>query len=170
VLHRRVRQCRVLYYSAEDGRKRLTRRLRNIVEAKGLDRKKLRENLLLLDASEVEPLYGETVENGDGKRSTFVKMLGPGADFRNLQKAVEAFDPQLVIVDGASDTFDGNEIVRRDVRAFIKLLRRVHPLRPRGVLLPVHIDRGSARGHTSNDDGYAGSAQWHSSCRRSRVT
>lgn len=35
-----------------------------------------------------------------------------------------------------------------------------------GVLLIVHIDRSSARGNTTNDDGYAGSAQWHNSCRR----
>lgn len=93
-------------------------------------------------------------------------MLGARADFANLQKAVEAFDPQLVVIDGASDTFDGNEIARREVRAFIKLLRRVHPTRKVAVLLIVHIDRSSARGNTTNDDGYAGSAQWHNSCRR----
>lgn len=166
LLHRPVRQARVLYYSAEDGRKRLTRRLRNLVDAQGLDRQALRENLLVLDASDLEPLYGETVEQLDGTRPTFVKMLGPRTDFVNLQKAVEAFDPQLVVIDGASDTFDGNEIARRDVRAFIKLLRRVHPTRKVGVLLIVHIDRSSARGNTTNDDGYAGSAQWHNSCRR----
>ena len=166
ILHRPTDRMRVLYYSAEDGRKRLTRRVRSLVEHNDLDGDLLRENLLLLDASEVEPLYGETVDQGDGRRPTFVRLLGPRADFRNLQDAVMAFDPQLVIIDGASDTFDGNEIARREVRAFIKMLRRVHPLRPIAVLLCVHIDRSSARGHSSNDDGYAGSAQWHNSCRR----
>jgi RecA-family ATPase len=83
-----------------------------------------------------------------------------------LQMMIEAFDAQFVIIDGASDTFDGNEIARREVRAFIKLLRRVHRHRSIGVLLNVHIDRSSARGHSTNDDGYAGSAQWHNSCRR----
>lgn len=68
--------------------------------------------------------------------------------------------------DGASDTFDGNEIARKDVRAFIKLLRQVHPHRKIGILVTVHIDRASARGSISNDDGYAGSGQWHNSCRR----
>jgi hypothetical protein len=166
LLHRPVRQARVLYYSAEDGRKRLTRRLRTLVDGQGLDRQALRENLLVLDASDLEPLYGETVEQVEGKRPSFVKMLGPRADFANLQSAVEAFDPQLVVIDGASDTFDGNEIARREVRAFIKLLRRVHPTRKVGVLLIAHIDRSSARGNTTNDDGYAGSAAWHNSCRR----
>lgn len=166
VLHRPAQQCRVLYYSAEDGRKRLTRRLRSLIETHGFDPHALRDNLLVLDASELEPLYGEALAPSDGKRPTFIKMLGPRADFENLQRAVEEFDAQFVIVDGASDTFDGNEIARREVRAFIKLLRRVHPQRPVGVLLNVHIDRSSARGNTTNDDGYAGSAQWHNSCRR----
>lgn len=161
VLNRPTRQSRVLYYSAEDGRKRLTRRLRNIMELFDYDEDRLRANLRVIDASELDPLYGETVE-----QTRFAKLLGPRVDFVNLQQMVDAFDPQLVIIDGASDTFDGNEIARREVRAFIKLLRRVHPHRKIGVLLLVHIDRASARGIASNDEGYAGSAQWHNSCRR----
>jgi RecA-family ATPase len=166
ILYRETRQCRVLYYSAEDGRKRLTRRLRKLIENLGYDEEVLRKNLRVLDASEVEPLYGETVEQSDGKRAAFIKLLGPRADFRNLQQMVAEFDAEFVIIDGASDTFDGNEIARREVRAFVKLLRQVHPKRPIGILLNVHIDRASARGNSSNDDGYAGSAQWHNSCRR----
>lgn len=165
VLGHSARQSRVLYYSAEDGRKRLTRRLRSMERQFGYDAEKLKSNLKVIDASELEPLYGETTEpSSDGKR--FVKLLGPRADFASLQRMVEIFDPQLVVIDGASDTFDGNEIVRREVRAFIKMLRRVHPARKVGVLLLVHIDRSSARGHASNDDGYAGSTAWHNSCRR----
>jgi len=165
VLGFNTRQCRVLYYSAEDGRKRMTRRLRRVAETFDYDAEALRQNLRVLDASEIEPLFGERLEQSpDGKR--FAKILGPTADFEKLRSMVLAFDPQLVIVDGASDTFDGNEIARRDVRAFIKMLRRVHPSRNIGVLVIVHIDRSSARGYSSNDDGYAGSAQWHNSCRR----
>ena len=160
-----TRKSRVLYYSAEDGRKRMTRRLRSIVSTFDYDEQGLRNNLCVLDASEVEPLYGEGFEKSpDGKR--FARIMGPSADFENLLKMVKEFDPQLVVVDGASDTFDGNEIARREVRAFIKMLRRIHPSRKIGVLLIVHIDRSSARGFSTNDDGYAGSAQWHNSCRR----
>lgn len=166
VLYHDTRRCRVLYYSAEDGSKRLTRRLRTLVEHEGFDAQLLRQNLCVLDASEVEPLYGETVKQEEGKRATFVKLLGPRADFRNLQKMVEKFGADLVVIDGASDTFDGNEIARREVRAFVKMLRQVHPARPVAVLLNVHIDRSSARGFNTNDDGYAGSAAWHNSCRR----
>lgn len=162
-----TRQCRVLYYSAEDGRKRLKRRLRRVTETFDYDSEGLRQNLLVLDASELEPLYGEELRDvSTTGKPHLMKYLGETGTFRNLQAMVAAFDPQLVIIDGASDTFDGNEIARREVRAFIKLLRQVHPTRKAGVLLMVHIDRASARGHSSNDDGYAGNAQWHNSCRR----
>jgi hypothetical protein len=162
-----TRQARVLYYSAEDGRKRLKRRLRRVTDTFDYDPEGLRGNLLVLDASELEPLYGEELRHmGASGKPHLMKHLGDTATFRNLQAMVETFDPQLVIVDGASDTFDGNEIARREVRGFIKLLRQVHPTRKVGVLLMVHIDRASARGYSSNDDGYAGNAQWHNSCRR----
>lgn len=167
VLGCQTRKSRVLYYSAEDGRKRLTRRIRNIVGKFGYDSALLRENLVVVDGSEKDPLYGEFVKDiGKAGRPYMSKVLGAKADFHNLQKMVEQYDPQLLIVDGASDTFDGNEIARRDVRAFIKLLRMVHPHRKIAVLLMVHIDRSSARGYSSNDDGYSGSSQWHNSCRR----
>jgi RecA-family ATPase len=165
VLSRSTRQSRVLYYSAEDGRKRITRRIRRMVQTFDYSSDQLQQNLRLIDASELEPLYGPRQTNsGDSKK--FLQTLGSTSDFENLRQMVAAFDPQLVIVDGASDTFDGNEIARREVRAFIKMLRQLHPQRPIGVLLIVHIDRSSARGYTTNDDGYAGSAQWHNSSRR----
>ena len=166
IFNRETRPCRVLYYSAEDGRKRLARRLRRLVEFAGYDEEVLRQNLRVLDASDLEPLYGESSPPGIGQRSAFAKVLGPSADFTNLQRMVETFDAQMVFIDGASDTFDGNEIVRREVRAFVKMVRQVHPRRPVGVLLNVHIDRSSARGNITSDDGYAGSSQWHNSCRR----
>lgn len=165
VLGHTTRQSRVLFYSAEDGRKRLTRRMRNLTEYFDYDDYLLRQQLQIIDASELDPLYGEiTSQATDAKRT--LKGLGPSAAFATLQKIVETFDPQLVIIDGASDTFDGNEIARRDVRSFIKALRRVHPNRNVGILLLVHIDRSSARGYTTNDDGYSGSGQWHNSSRR----
>jgi hypothetical protein len=139
-----TRQSRVMYYSAEDGRKRLTRRLRRVVDLFDYDAEALRQNLCVLDASEIEPLYGERLEHSpDGKR--FAKVQGAGPDFDNLRRMVETFDPQLVIIDGASDTFDGNEIARREVRAFIKLLRRVHrhPLYRAGAHRAIYRQGGS---------------------------
>lgn len=129
----------------------------------------LKRNLLVVDATEQQPLYGETIdqiESDDGKRTYFNKVMGPTADFECLQSMAKFFDPDLVIVDGASDTYDGNEITRRDVRAFIRMMQRVHPTRRIGVLMLVHVDRSSARGNVTEDDGYSGSSQWHNAARR----
>lgn len=68
ILNHPARQARVLYYSAEDGRKRLTRRLRTLADEFNVDRSVLRTNLMVVDASELEPLYGESIEQTDGKR------------------------------------------------------------------------------------------------------
>lgn len=155
VLGHTAQQRPVLYYSAEDGRKRLGQRMRKLAEAcSDSERVLLKRNLRIIDATELSVLYGEQPKGG------------PTGDYALLQRMVEQFDPQLVVIDGASDTFDGNEIHRRDVRGFVKALKRVHPKRRVGVLLIVHIDRASARGHSSNDEGYAGNTQWHNSCRR----
>lgn len=162
-----ARAVRVLYYSAEDGGKRLAHRMRKLLEDyTGDEGASVKENFKIVDASELDVLYGEDFVDKGWEKPYFVKVLGPKADYHRLQRMVEAFDPQLLIIDGASDTFDGNEIAKREVRAFIKMLRRIHPKRAIGVLLMVHIDRASARGSTSNDDGYSGSAAWHNSCRR----
>jgi RecA-family ATPase len=158
------KKYRVLHYSAEDGKKRLGHRMRKLLANLSLEqRDTVRENLRLVDASELGVLYGEQVKHGDKQH---FKFLGETGDYYNLQKMTEAFDADVVVVDGASDTYDGNEIAKREVRAFIKLLKLLHPKRRIAVLLLVHIDRASARGHLTNDDGYSGSAAWHNSCRR----
>ena len=148
---------RVLYYSAEDGRKRIGLRMRSLLESYGDEQQALaKQNLRIVDASELDPLYGHTGKSG----------LGTLLPYAQLQRLVATFDPRLLVIDGASDTFDGNEIVKREVRSFVKLLLRLHPRRRIAVLLIVHIDRASARGHTSNDEGYSGNVAWHNSCRR----
>jgi len=163
---------KVLYYSAEDPKKRLKRRMRSIAaqfypvnnDGSPADahnqalRAMLRDNLLLIDASEFEPLFGEL----DAKQ----RSLGAKTDYFTLQHFVAMHAADLVIIDGGSDAFDGNEISRRDVRAFIKLLRKINFTRKLAVLLMVHIDRSSARGNVTGDDGYSGSTAWHNSCRR----
>jgi AAA domain len=163
--HVAPKRQRVLYYSAEDGRKRLGQRMRKLIETLTPDEQaELKMSFRIIDASDLDVLYG--AQSSTGSHKAFARVLGATADYAKLQRMVEHFDPQLVVVDPASDTFGGNEISKADVRAFVKLLKRVHPRRKIGVLLNVHIDRASARGHTTGDDGYAGSVQWHNSCRR----
>ncbi|MES2279945.1 MAG: AAA family ATPase [Pseudomonadota bacterium] len=157
---------RVLYYSAEDGAKRINRRLKLICDDCGIDASVLADNLLVINGTEQEPLFGEPAREKQHYGKPQQKSLGTTTDYENLQGMVIAFEPDLLIVDGASDTFDGNEIARRDVRAFMRALQRLHPNRRIGVLLLVHIDRSSARGNVTSDDGYSGSSQWHNAARR----
>jgi RecA-family ATPase len=158
VLGHNVEQSRrVLYYSAEDGRKRIGGRLRRLLSSYTDAAKALaKQNLRVVDASEVDPLFGR-IANGH---------VGPLPPYNALQNMISAFDAQMVVIDGASDTFDGTEIVKREVTAFIRSMKRAHPARRIGVLLIVHIDRASARGHSSNDEGYSGNVAWHNACRR----
>ncbi len=161
-----IGQRRVLFYSAEDGKKRLIRRLRRIALMTGLDLASLRANLVVVDATELNPLFGQVPKPG-AKASTFNMVMGPTADFDALSRMVQSFDPQLLVIDGASDTFDGVEISRRDVRGFMRMIQRVHPSRRIAVLLLAHVNRASAGGRfASDDDGYSGSSQWHNAARR----
>lgn len=72
-------------------------------------------------------------------------------------------EPPL-IVDNASDTFDGNEIRRTEARGFVRGLRA--PVRKQGgaVLLLAHIDKSAAKGFGGGGS-YSGSTAWHNSAR-----
>lgn len=165
------RRLRVMYYVAEDTKKRVIRRAQLIAASMKVDLAKLiREGwLVFIDATEFDPLYDETIErhdSDDGRRTFFNKVMGATVDYERLSSMVRAFDPDLLIVDGASDTFAGEVIKQRDVKAYLRLLMRLQPARRIGVAVLVHVDRNSARGNKSDDDGYIGAAAWHNSCRR----
>lgn len=69
----------------------------------------------------------------------------------------------LLVLDGASDLYGASEIVRRQVRRFIRALRRL--LDPAGAaLLLAHVDKVAARDSTTTDR-YSGSTAWHNSVR-----
>ena len=81
-----------------------------------------------------------------------------------LAALVQELDIGLVIIDGASDTFDGDEIRRREVRAFIRSLRQRIARPGRAVILLAHINKVSARSKDSTE-AYSGSTAWHNSVR-----
>ena len=62
ILGKMTRRCRVLFYAAEDGKKRLRRRVRKIAETAGYDLGELKKWLKVIDASDLDPLYGERLE------------------------------------------------------------------------------------------------------------
>ena len=87
-----------------------------------------------------------------------------------LAELVEKRKIGLTIIDNASDTFDGDEIRRAQVRGFIRVLRSRVARPGRAVLLLSHINKVSAGAGTNADpESYSGSTAWHNSV-RSRLT
>jgi archaellum biogenesis ATPase FlaH len=144
--------CNVLFYSAEDNRQTLQRRVKKICRLLGIDRAELEGKLHLYDVSDINPaLYR-------GESET------PLLD--TLAALVERLKIGLTIIDNASDVFDSKEIDRARVRQFIRLLRS-HIARPgRAVVLLAHINKVSAnKSRDAGTEDYSGSTAWHNSCR-----
>jgi putative DNA primase/helicase len=72
----------------------------------------------------------------------------------------------LVVVDNASDAYGGDEIQRKQVRAFIRSLVMVARLTDCAVVLLAHVDKNTSRNKRADGgEGYSGSTAWHNSAR-----
>lgn len=145
----------VLYASLEDDADWTITRLQAIASAYNLNPKAIAENLRVLDASKAGALMGEA----DAYSSRLVEM----AAMRELRGLVG--DASVIIIDNASDAFDGNENARTQVKTFVRRLPTIRP--EAAVLLLAHIDKAAARGKVKGDS-YSGSTAWHNSA-RSRI-
>jgi hypothetical protein len=81
-----------------------------------------------------------------------------------MNTAVET-KAKLVIVDNASDSFGGNEIVRAEVRAFLAALRRIGVKCGGAVLTLLHVNRATASAGGRTSEFYSGSTAWNNSAR-----
>lgn len=144
-------QANVLFYSAEDSRVVLGKRLAKICLALKINQGQLEGKLHMLDASDIDPaLYRNKV-------STALAL--------ELAELVKNLDVGLIVIDNTSDAFDGDEIKRVEVRYFIRSLRS-HLARPgRAVLLLAHINKNAAKGVNDTDEDYSGSTAWNNSVR-----
>lgn len=144
-------RANVLFYSAEDGARVLRLRLAKLCRQLGIEPATLVGKLILLDASDIDP-------------ALFRKAQLP--TLNRLAALAAEHNAGLVVIDNASDAFDGDEIRRAEVRGFIRCLRS-HLARPgRAVLLLAHINKVSATGGKSaGTEDYSGSTAWHNSVR-----
>jgi hypothetical protein len=171
------RQHRVLFYSAEDGEDRVIRRVHAICAQARLNPEAVLRNLCVIDATsdEFNPLFGEVEElqclpTVDDKRPFYYYLKRSVAgtdDYARLGALTEAFDAEVLVVDGASDTFDADELKRAHVRAFMRALVRARPARKMTVLLLGHVNKVTAGNKRSanDDEGYSGSTALHNSAR-----
>ena len=145
---------KVVFLSLEDDRKIVLIRLRHIIELYYLPESML-ENLRIYDCSGA--CAALMIESHGSTRALEATHL-----LKEAQDA--AANADLVVIDNASEAFDGNENVRRQVRTFIRALQDIGKKNNAAVLLLAHIDKAAAtRG--SNANSYSGSTAWNNSAR-----
>ncbi len=82
----------------------------------------------------------------------------------DLQERIEKHATELLIVDGVSDTYGGNENARTEVKRYVNALVSLIPADRGAVLLLGHIAKPTASAAQSTE-GYSGSTGWHNSVR-----
>ena len=151
-----VKHCKVLFVSLEDGPNIVRHRLAAICKHWGIDPLALGDRLRIVDGTEYPELFAATAR-GDG---------GTTPTYDELHHLVQKTDTGLVVVDNASDAFGGDEIQRRQVRAFIRSLAILARLTNCGVLLLAHVNRTTSTARRAEGgEGYSGSTAWHNSAR-----
>jgi putative DNA primase/helicase len=151
-----TQQSKVLFVSLEDGAGVVRHRLASICRAWLIDPEQLRDRLFVVDGTEHPELFAaETRGAGEITASYF-----------ELRRLVQSENIGLVLVDNASDAFGGDEIQRRQVRAFMRSLAEVARLTDCAVMLLAHVDKNTSRNKKAEGgEGYSGSTAWHNSAR-----
>ncbi|HNN17414.1 MAG TPA: AAA family ATPase [Giesbergeria sp.] len=147
----------VVFASFEDGAHIVRHRLAHICQCLGINPAEL-AGLHIVDGTANPELFAS-----EGR--------GPGdvtPAYGELLALVQQTGAGLVIVDNASDAYGGDEIQRRQVRAFMRSLAVIAREGDAAVLLLAHVDKGTSRKERSDTEGYSGSTAWHNSA-RSRI-
>ena len=149
-------QCNALFVSLEDSGAIVRHRLAGICRAWFIDPTDLEGKLNIVDGTEHPELFtADTRKGGDITRTYF-----------ELKRMVHGLGAGLAVIDNASDAFGGDEIQRRQVRAFIRSLKEIVQPVNAALLLMAHVDKNTSRsGKPENGEGYSGSTAWHNSVR-----
>ena len=148
--------CKVVFVSLEDGANIVRHRLAGICRAWNIDPAMLTDRLQIVDGTEHPELFAAETRGAGDRTPTY----------HELRKLVQSESMGLVVVDNASDAFGGDEIQRRQVRAFMRALVEVARLTNCAVLLLAHVDKATSRNKKAEGgEGYSGSTAWHNSAR-----
>ena len=145
-----------VFVSLEDPANTVRWRLRKIVEEYGLNYETVIANLRIVDGSDGDgTLAYEEVNSG-------TRRLIETPNMQTLRELIGG--AKLIVIDNASDGFDGNENDRRMVRTFVRMLAKIARANEAGLLLLAHIDKAAARNGSSGNS-YSGSTAWNNSAR-----
>lgn len=150
-----VARRRVFFLSCEDRESILHWRLSRICSYLGVDLASLRGWLEIVDLVgadailwDRDPRTGNTITPAYGR----------------LEQRMRQHQTEVLMIDGISDTFAGNENARAEVKRFINGLVALIPPDTGAVLLVGHVSKpGSTAG--ADGQGYSGSTGWHNSVR-----
>ena len=149
-------QCKTLFVSLEDSAGIVRNRLAFICNTWGINPAQLDGKLHIVDGTENPELFSAD-SRGAGETT---------ATYFELRKLVQSEGVGLVVVDNASDAYGGDEIQRRQVRAFMRALVEVARLTNCAVMLLAHVDKTTSRTRSAEGgEGYSGSTAWHNSAR-----
>jgi len=148
--------CKTVFVSLEDGANIVRHRLAGICRAWGVDPHDLQGRLHIVDGTEHPELFAADTRGAGENTATYYE----------LRRLVQLEDFGLVVVDNASDAYGGDEIQRRQVRAFMRALVEVARLTNCAVMLLAHVDKNTSRNKKAEGgEGYSGSTAWHNSAR-----
>lgn len=149
-------RSKTLFCSLEDSAEIVRWRLSGICKAWSIKPRDLEPWLTIVDGTQSPELFASESRGTGQGTTTFMEL-----DEITLEQGTE-----FLIVDNASDAFGGDEIQRRQVRAFMRLLGDLAKRNDAGVLLLAHVDKQTSRKPANpNDEGYSGSTAWHNSAR-----
>jgi RecA-family ATPase len=148
-----MEQGPVLFSTAEEDEPEVWRRTGAIV---GHHNKTLADLAVLHVFSclteDIDPTLGITDRN---------RVIQPTPLLQKLTARVLEIKPALIIIEAAADVFGGNEIVRREVRQFMNLLRQLARKADAAVLLLQHPSQAGLK----DDSGKSGSGHWNNAAR-----
>lgn len=150
---RGTQQRRVIYLSCEDRVDVIHWRLSRICAHEGWDPAALAGNLIIRDLVGYEAILYRAAFDG----------LMPTRAYAELERIMQADPSAVVIIDGVSDTYGGNENDRGQVKTFVNALVRL--INADGAVLLVHHVNKQSANATSGSEGYSGSTGWHNSVR-----
>jgi hypothetical protein len=148
-----VQRRRVLLLALEDPADVLRWRLARLAAWAGFDVADLAGRLAIADGAGADAEL--LIDTRDGA------VLTHGYEW--VRDRMRSTDAEVLLVDGASDAFGGNEINRRHVRQFVRAIRRLIPPHGAAVIL-AHVDKATAKS-ADTTQGYSGSTAWSNSVR-----
>jgi RecA-family ATPase len=142
-----------LFFTAEESKKEVHRRLAAILPHYGVDYRDLVGRFHLHCRPDDDAILGMPDRNG---------IIRPTETFLQLQHAVLDLRPNLVCIEAASDVYGGDENKRPQVRGFLGMLRGQLAMKcETAVVLLQHPSQAGL----SSGSGTSGSTQWNNSAR-----